>query len=86
MFKKFFKKPSIKGILIKKGGVDLVKLKIRNSSDQLTMVILISIIKQIAERLGIDYRALLNKLLKLDSTIKREQKKVEKVIKYGNKK
>ena len=82
MFKKLFRKPSLKATLIKKGGVDLVKLKVRNSSDQITLVILISIIKQIAANLDIDYRALLNKLLKLDSSIKREEKKVEKKRRY----
>lgn len=84
MFKKIkqiFFKPYIKAVIVKKRGVDIVDLDI-NSSDQMTLVILISVIKQIAAKLGIDYRALLNKLLKLDSTIKSAEKKELKKRRY----
>jgi len=80
----FFTKPTLKAKLIK-GGTQ-AKVTLSNINAQQTLILLYMAIQQIAIAVRMDKRQVLNRLLELDSQIKRTEKQLQKEAKYGKKK
>jgi exonuclease I len=75
--------PYIKAKLVDKGKA--VKVKRVRCDEATTVTILYSLIKQVADQLGINDRQLLNHLKSLDNKINKAKKEEEKLARYGKK-
>lgn len=77
---KFLRKPTIKASLINRGKNS--KVTVSNASNTQILVLLFSLVKQIASMMKIDHRHLINKLTDLDKQIVKTNKKQEKSVRY----
>lgn len=77
-----FIRPSIKAWLLKGNAV---KVTFTNTSREEAVLVSFAVIQQLAAHLGMDKRALLNKMLKMDSGVARIKKQEERDQKYGKK-
>lgn len=77
---KFFRKPTIVAKLIDNGHNS--KVSLINISHKDTIILLFSVVKQIATILKMDHRMLLNKLIEIDKGIIKTNKQQEKAVKY----
>jgi len=70
----FFRRPTIKAQLIGQEA----KITLSNINHRQTVVLLFSVIRQVAKMLKVDHRFLLNQLVDLDKTLVKNEKKAEK--------
>lgn len=75
----FFRKPTINAKLINHNRESKVTLS--NINRQQTIVLLFSIVRQVAGMLKMDYRQLCNHLLDLDTQMKKNEKNAAKELK-----
>mgnify|MGYP007071571069 CR=1 FL=1 len=82
-----FTRPFLRARLI--NGKTQVQVSMVNASREQAMLMLFSIIKEMAKTFGMDRRALMNKVIDLDKQIIKNHKAEEKAVRrqiYGNKK
>lgn len=77
-----FIKPSIKAWLL---AGNQVKVNFTNTSREEAVLVAFAMIQQLAAHLGMDKRAVLNKMLKMDSGVVKMKKQQEREAKYGKK-
>ncbi len=76
-----FRRPTIKAQFIHKGAdVRVTIINVRETEKRVTLLFMI--VKQIAKAMGIDHRALLNRLVDLDKRINKYDKDEVRQAKY----
>lgn len=72
----FLKKPSLKVHLV--DGNATSKVTISNTTNEQAVIMLFTLVKQVALYIKVDHRGLLNKLKDLDTIMKRNAKRASK--------
>lgn len=83
MFNLFKRKPNLKVKLV--DGGNKASVKIRNANQSQIVILLYYAIRQTALHMKVSHRHLMNKLIDIDKTVVKTNKKQEKASRYGKK-